>query len=395
MSSSAAVAELPGQSDSKPLQLAPVAGGDMLAEIARLEAASYPADEAASPESLAYRAKHAGDVFRVVTAPTAATPPTTKVIAFVCGTLTHADTLTHESMSKHEASGTTLCIHSVVVHPDHRRQGIAKHMLQAYLAQLPDFVTLVVLMCKPRLIPLYEQCGFKLIGVSPVVHGQSPWYEMRHECGGGHGTPPTDGGDTPAPATAENANVVQDGGAAGGAVAPEEGGGGGGVGGDGSAAPQIEAAARKKQKTKKANYDVATADAHSVPALAVFDLDACFWDEEMCVCGCVVGACVARACVRACVCACAPWFRSCVMRTLDQASRYMLPTSSESATSVRISAPIDRSIQRTNVACGWHVRGTNERVCNAMHACMRYTVVCVHVVVGWLVGGCVCQVHAE
>jgi len=38
----------------------------------------------------------------------------------------------------------------------------------------------VRLLCKEELVPLYAASGFRLVGPSPVVHGQDPWMEMAH-----------------------------------------------------------------------------------------------------------------------------------------------------------------------------------------------------------------------
>jgi hypothetical protein len=45
--------------------------------------------------------------------------------SYVCGTCSSSSSLTHESMSTHEPDGRLLCIHSVAVQQQHRRQGIA------------------------------------------------------------------------------------------------------------------------------------------------------------------------------------------------------------------------------------------------------------------------------
>lgn len=161
--------------DTSPLQYTGVSSADMVAEIAALEAASYPADEAATPEKLAFRAKEAGDFFRVVIDPQS----NGLVAGFVCATLTDGETLTHDSMSVHKPTGSSLCIHSVVVHPQHRRKGLATAMLRRYLQEMPAQVKLVLLMCKKPLIGLYEGCDFLLVGQSPVVHGKTPWFEMK------------------------------------------------------------------------------------------------------------------------------------------------------------------------------------------------------------------------
>lgn len=58
---------------------------------------------------------------------------TDKLVGFTCGTLTQSDSLTHESMARHEADGTLLCLHSVCIDRAYQRRGFAMRMLQAYL----------------------------------------------------------------------------------------------------------------------------------------------------------------------------------------------------------------------------------------------------------------------
>ena len=89
-----------------------------------LEAASYPADEAATLENLQLRAEVAGEYFWGVSEGSA-------LEGFICGTLTCGDTLTEESMSAHDPAGKTLCIHSVVVAEERRRLGLGSAMLKA------------------------------------------------------------------------------------------------------------------------------------------------------------------------------------------------------------------------------------------------------------------------
>ena len=144
-----------------------------------LEAASYPADEAASLEKLQLRAEQAGDFFWGVT-------ESGSLQSFVCGTLTCSDTLTEESMSVHDPEGTTLCIHSVVVAEKLRRRGLGCAMLKAYVKQVSEHTSVraILLMCKKPLIPFYADASFALVGQSDVVHGADPWFEMVLRCGG-------------------------------------------------------------------------------------------------------------------------------------------------------------------------------------------------------------------
>lgn len=95
-------------------------------------------------------------------------------------TATLSETITEESMHHHDASGSLVCIHSVCVHPQHRRQGIATKMLQAYIVQLKALKKAkAALIVHNYLVSLYASVGFKLLGVSPIVHGPDPWLDME------------------------------------------------------------------------------------------------------------------------------------------------------------------------------------------------------------------------
>ena len=150
-----------------------------LDSLLELEARSYPADEAASRESLAYRISNAPACFRLA-------EDGGGLLGFVCGTLSRDEHLLDASMSEHHADGASLCIHSVVVDPDRRRKGVGRALVGAYLdavaPDLPD-VTRVLLICKEHLKAFYASNGFELVGLSEVVHGQDPWFEMRRPLG--------------------------------------------------------------------------------------------------------------------------------------------------------------------------------------------------------------------
>ncbi|XRB14651.1 N-acetyltransferase domain-containing protein [Pseudoscourfieldia marina] len=145
-----------------------------------IEQASYPEDEAASLESLTLRANDAAECFLVMTK--AETPDAP--VGFVCGTRTKQDSLTHDSMSTHDADGAILCIHSVVVEETQRKNGLGAAMLRAYVRFIDaqkeqSGVKEMRLLCKEHLIKFYEGGGFELIGKSDVVHGKDTWFEMR------------------------------------------------------------------------------------------------------------------------------------------------------------------------------------------------------------------------
>lgn len=149
--------------------------------VAEIEANSYPADEAASPENLAFRQASAGDFFLVGVQSGATRDGGDELVSYVCGTLTADTVLTHESMSEHNPDGTTLCVHSVVTEGGHRRKQIGTKTLKAYVQWVvrrrPE-VELVLLLCKRELIGFYEGVGFRMVGPSEVEHGADQWYEM-------------------------------------------------------------------------------------------------------------------------------------------------------------------------------------------------------------------------
>ncbi len=150
---------------------------DDLARVAALEQASYPADEAATPDMLATRLAVAGEAFLV------ATGADGQVIGFTCGTRARGRALTHESLRRHDPAGESLCVHSVVVDRAHRRQGIGLALVRAVVARARELpgVRRVLLICKEPLIGLYEAGGFRLVGPSDVVVGADPWFAMELE----------------------------------------------------------------------------------------------------------------------------------------------------------------------------------------------------------------------
>lgn len=152
-----------------------------------IEAASYPAAEAASKSALQYRQHHCSRYFRcavlnggggggggVVMEGEASNNNNNnnnsdrdrdEVIGFVCSTKCHS--FRHESMSVHEASGRLLAIHSVVVAEKYRRQGIAtlmvKDYIQTILAEDEDPPEKFVLLSKAHLLGFYVNCGLQVM----------------------------------------------------------------------------------------------------------------------------------------------------------------------------------------------------------------------------------------
>ncbi|CAG8632893.1 10099_t:CDS:2 [Paraglomus brasilianum] len=126
----------------------------------------YPPDEAASLDVLKYRQNQAPSLFLG-----AYLPASDYLIGFVVGTLTCSPTLTHASMSQHEAKGKTVCVHSVCVDNMFRRRGVATRLVTEYVRRMKEEnYERIVLISHEYLIPFYENLGFKLVGESKIQH---------------------------------------------------------------------------------------------------------------------------------------------------------------------------------------------------------------------------------
>ena len=152
-----------------------------------IESASYPADEAATLNSLTYRQAAAGRYFRCAILDQASKQP--QIVGYICST--RCDHFHEESMSTHAPSGSLLAIHSVVVQEEYRRKGIASAMLREYVRMIeeddgdgdanPDGTGIqsMVLLAKNYLLGFYVNCGFQVIRPSAIVHGQEQWFDLE------------------------------------------------------------------------------------------------------------------------------------------------------------------------------------------------------------------------
>jgi GNAT superfamily N-acetyltransferase len=146
-----------------------------------LECQGFPEDERASLEALQYRQQAAPQLMLgcFVWRP----PSKRRLVAFICATASAATSLTHESMSKHDAAGRSVNIHGVVVDASLRRQGVASALLKEYIQRLQTDGSYdrILLVNHEELTGLYEKAGFRLVGPSAVQHGSRPWLEMQYD----------------------------------------------------------------------------------------------------------------------------------------------------------------------------------------------------------------------
>jgi len=137
------------------------------AAILSLEQASFPADEAASDESLAMRLTTAPEYFYVYRTEDG------EIVGFINGTCVANSDLDHDCMTSHVNGGPVLVIHSVTVKESCRRRRIGTLMLKKYISFMKEIPTLkeIRLLTKVRLVAFYLSCGFHFLGQSSIVHG--------------------------------------------------------------------------------------------------------------------------------------------------------------------------------------------------------------------------------
>lgn len=147
-----------------------------LEAIAAVEAACFPAAEAATAEEFAGRLQQYGDHFWLLW-------EGERLLAFVDGFCTDWSDLTDEmyaDASLHRENGAWQMIFGVNTIPACRRQGYAGQLLQQAIADArAQGRKGLVLTCKEALVHYYAKFGFVNEGVSGSTHGGVVWYQMR------------------------------------------------------------------------------------------------------------------------------------------------------------------------------------------------------------------------
>lgn len=147
-----------------------------LEAIAAVEAACFPAAEAATAEEFAGRLQQYGDHFWLLW-------EGERLLAFVDGFCTDWPDLTDEmyaDASLHRENGAWQMIFGVNTIPACRRQGYAGRLLQQAIADArAQGRKGLVLTCKEALVHYYAKFGFVNEGISGSTHGGVVWYQMR------------------------------------------------------------------------------------------------------------------------------------------------------------------------------------------------------------------------
>ena len=147
-----------------------------LPAIAAVEAACFPAAEAATAEEFAGRLAQYANHFWLLL-------EEGELAAFVDGLCTDKADLTDEmyaDASLHSETGAWQMIFGVNTVPRCRRRGYAEMLLRRAIADArAQGRKGLVLTCKDRLVHYYAKFGFVSEGVSGSTHGGVVWYQMR------------------------------------------------------------------------------------------------------------------------------------------------------------------------------------------------------------------------
>ncbi len=144
--------------------------------VSAVEAACFPAAEAATPAEFAERLRYYGSHFWLMF-------DGEKLIGFVDGMVTDKADLTDDLYAQaglHNENGAWQMIFGVNTLPEYRRQGVAAALLERAIADArAQGRKGLVLTCKDKLVHYYAKFGFVSEGVSESTHGGVVWYQMR------------------------------------------------------------------------------------------------------------------------------------------------------------------------------------------------------------------------
>lgn len=146
--------------------------------LTNIEAACFPAAEAATKETFAQRLQYYAHHFWIIEVNGTAA-------GFIDGFVTNQKTITDnmfEDASLHNPQGDYQAVFGLNVLPAYRRNGYAAMLMQALIdAAEAAGRKGCILTCKEQLIPYYQKFGYVCLGVSASVHGGAVWYDMLLE----------------------------------------------------------------------------------------------------------------------------------------------------------------------------------------------------------------------
>lgn len=163
-----------------------------LPAIAAVEAACFPAAEAASADTLRERLMVYSDCFWLMiddaaddakaTAARAATVDG-RLVAFINGFVTDSPDLSDDmyaDAAQHDPHGAWQMVFGVDTAPEYRHCGYASALMRRVIEDARQAGRAgLVLTCKDRLVGFYARLGYVDEGISESTHGNVVWHQMR------------------------------------------------------------------------------------------------------------------------------------------------------------------------------------------------------------------------
>lgn len=163
--------------------------GDMSFRLARdgdaarcyeIEAAAYPADEAATLAKIATRIAGYPEGFLILEVGG-------RIVGFINSGCAFEVEMSDEAFKElvgHDAAAPNVVIMSVVLDPAVQGQGLATVMMEAFVARMKAAgKESIHLICKEEYRPIYERFGYRFTQPSASTHGGAQWLEMVMELG--------------------------------------------------------------------------------------------------------------------------------------------------------------------------------------------------------------------
>ena len=148
-----------------------------LAAVTAVEAACFPAAEAATERDFAQRLAVYPNHFWLLEEDDGT------LVSFINGMVTDEPTLRdemYENAALHREDGAWQMIFGVNTLPDYRRKGCAARVMERVISDArAQGRKGCVLTCKDKLIHYCETFGFRSEGVSASTHGGAVWFDMR------------------------------------------------------------------------------------------------------------------------------------------------------------------------------------------------------------------------
>ncbi len=145
---------------------------------AEIEQVCFPIEQACTREEMVERAEKVPELFLV-----AVERETGTVAGYINGIATdevHLLDAFYADAGLNDPDGDTVMILGVCVLPEHQGQGLAREMMETYVArERQRGRRRLVLTCLKRLIGMYEGFGFTFVGESDSTCGGETWYEME------------------------------------------------------------------------------------------------------------------------------------------------------------------------------------------------------------------------